>query len=167
MQGGVRVYAEQRMRVCRAADNRFDGCKITKKFVHEQAFAHRKYLIVEAFRGIYLCIVMKMSNAKNLRREVKRQLKELRGRVGQSAVGKWKKANEKWKINCTDFDESVESGMGTKTKREAPLQQVCLPEETVDCRPLTVDYNPEEINFNSQLSILNFQFSRFVPMSEN
>ena len=57
-----------------------------KKFVHEQAFTHRKYLIVEAFRGIYLCSVMKMSNAKNLRREVKRQLKELRGRVSQMAV---------------------------------------------------------------------------------
>ena len=28
---------------------------------------------------------MKMSNAKNLRREVKRQLKELRGRVGEQA----------------------------------------------------------------------------------
>ena len=73
------------MRVCRAADNKFVGCKITEKFVHEQAFTHRKCLIVEAFRGIYLCIVMKKSNAKNLRREVKRQLKELRGRVSEQA----------------------------------------------------------------------------------
>ena len=31
---------------------------------------------------------MRNSNDKNLRREVKRQLKELRGRVGQQAVGK-------------------------------------------------------------------------------
>ena len=35
---------------------------------------------------VYLCIVMKKFNGKNLRREVKRQLKELRGRVGQMAV---------------------------------------------------------------------------------
>ena len=48
MQGGVCVYAARWMRVCRAADNRFVGCKITKKFVHEQVFTHRKYLIVEA-----------------------------------------------------------------------------------------------------------------------
>ena len=86
------------MRVCRAADNRFVGCKITKKFVHEQAFTHRKYLIVEAFRGIYLCIVMKKFNGKNLRREVKRQLKELRGRVGQMAVGELKIENGELKI---------------------------------------------------------------------
>ena len=95
------------MRVCRAADNRFVGCKITKKFVHEQAFAHRKYLIVEALRGIYLCIVMKTSNAKNLRREVKRQLKELRGRVGQMAVGELKIENGELKIKSCDFDDSI------------------------------------------------------------
>ena len=45
------------MRVCRAADNRFVGCKITEKFVREQAFTHRKYLIVEAFRGLHLGII--------------------------------------------------------------------------------------------------------------
>ena len=43
---------------------------------------------MNGFKGVYLCIVMRNSNDKNLRREVKRQLKELRGRVGQQAVGK-------------------------------------------------------------------------------
>ena len=86
MQSSVRVYAERCMRVCRAADNSFVGCKITKKFVHSQAFSHQNYLIVEASLRVYLCIVMKKFNGKNLRREVKRQLKELRGRVGQMAV---------------------------------------------------------------------------------
>ena len=51
-----------------------------------QAFGYRNYLIVESVWGMYLCIVMKKFNGKNLRREVQRQLKELRGRVGQSAV---------------------------------------------------------------------------------
>ena len=86
MQSSVRVYAERCMRVCRAADKNFVGCKITKKFVRRQAFSHQNYLIVEASLRVYLCIVMKKFNGKNLRREVKRQLKELRGRVGQMAV---------------------------------------------------------------------------------
>ena len=43
---------------------------------------------MDGFKGVYLCIVMRNSNDKNLRREVRRQLKELRGRVGQQAVGK-------------------------------------------------------------------------------
>ena len=43
---------------------------------------------MDGFKGVYLCIVMRNSNDKNLRREVKRQLKELRGRVGLQAVGK-------------------------------------------------------------------------------
>ena len=46
---------------------------------------------------------MKMSNAKNLRREVKRQLKELRGRVSQMAVDEHteraKVNDERLKIN--------------------------------------------------------------------
>ena len=67
------------MRVCSAADNRINGYKFTKKFVPMQAFTHRNYLIVEDFQGVYLCIVMKKFNGKNLRREVQRQLKELRG----------------------------------------------------------------------------------------
>ena len=85
MQGSVCVYAELCMRVCRAADNNFVGCKNTKMFVRRQAFFHQNYLIVEGFQGVYLCIVMKKFNGKNLRREVKRQLKELRGRVGEQA----------------------------------------------------------------------------------
>ena len=51
-----------------------------------QAFTHRNYLIVEDFQGVYLCIVMKKFNGKNLRREVQRQLKELRGRVAEQAL---------------------------------------------------------------------------------
>ena len=41
---------------------------------------------MEAFQGVYLCIVMKKFNGKNLRREVQRQLKELRGRVAEQAL---------------------------------------------------------------------------------
>ena len=56
-----------------------------EKFVNRQAFTHRKYLIVEGFWGLYLCGVMRKFNAKNLRRKVQKQLKELRGGVGEQA----------------------------------------------------------------------------------
>ena len=52
---------------------------------------------------------MKTSNAKNLRREVKRQLKELRGRVGQMAVGELKIENGELKINSTDCEDIVDA----------------------------------------------------------
>ena len=55
-----------------------------------QAFTHRKYLIVRCFLRVYLCGVMKKFNDKNLRREVRRQLKELHGRVGKNAAVKLK-----------------------------------------------------------------------------
>ena len=40
---------------------------------------------MEGFWRVYLCSVMKKFNDKNLRREVRRQLKELHGRVGEQA----------------------------------------------------------------------------------
>ena len=92
---------------------------------------------------------MNKYSSKNLRREVKHQLKELRGRVGEKAVGKLKMGNGKWKINCTDFDESVESGMGTKTKERSMINEECL---TRNEEHLT--RNDEDEMFNSQRSII-------------
>ena len=122
---------------------------------------------------------MKQSNGKNLRREVQRQLKELRGRVDQSAAnelkiekvafeqeqrlqassaehGDFNKVNGELKIKSCDFDNSA----CLDTKREALPQQICFPEETVDRRPLTVDYNPkEEITTNDEEEIVHCPLS--------
>ena len=118
------MYVEQCKRVCSTADNRFVGCKVTEKFVHEQAFTHRKYLIVEAFLGVYLCIVMKKFNGKNLRREVQRQLKELRGRVESERLT----SNDE---RLTEAFEEKQLAMNTKES------QVINDEEKIFNSPLT------------------------------
>ena len=103
MQGCICVYVEQCKRVYSTADTGFVRRKFTKISVLVQAFTHRKYLIVEVFLGVYLCIVMKKCNVKNLRREVQRQLKELRGRVGENAVSEQTKFATK-AMTKTDSD---------------------------------------------------------------
>ncbi len=65
---------------------------------------------------------MKMSNGKNLRREVKRQLKELRGRVSQMAVEKERNEDPPqplplWR-GCADIAGVCLAGAVTKTEDE-------------------------------------------------
>lgn len=73
---------------------------------------------------------MKKSNGKNLRREVQRQLKELRGRVGQSAANELKIENGELKIKSCGFNDSICSETKTETNEEpfiSPLSSFTSP----------------------------------------
>ena len=150
------------MRVCRAADNSFVGYKITKIFVLVQAFTHRNYLIVEAFLGVYLCIVMKKCNVKNLRREVQRQLKELRGRVGESAASEQTKFATKTITSASTPSVDPHPAFGLVPLEEGTVQDSASLVEGLALNDEGLTFNEEGVggiddgeSFNSHLCTFN------------
>ena len=116
--------------------------------------------------GLYLCGVMRKFNAKNLRREVQKQLKELRGGVGRKAVGKLKiekvalereqrllasfaersdfnEVNGELKTNSNDYDISIEH----KSKNGEALA-VSGEGATINDEGLTINDEGKSFNFN-------------------
>ena len=79
------VDAVRHMRVCRAADNNFVGYKGTKSLSIDKHLPTENILLWRVSGGYIFAALWKKYNRKNLRREVQKQLKELRGGVGEQA----------------------------------------------------------------------------------
>ena len=126
---------------------------------------------------------MRKFNAKNLRREVQKQLKELRGGVGRKAVGKLKiekvalereqrllassaersdfnEVNGELKTNSNDYDISIEP----KSKNGEALA-VSGEGATINDEGLTI--NGERLVGGDEEKIFNSQFSKFVQTNES